>query len=185
MFLHDPYFLIRGGLYLAACEFLYRIYSRPSGPQEGFRASWNHRIPVWLSVVGSGFFLWQIATGHASRTLNDRLTWTVFVMAAVCLAWFPGVILADEAGVEQRRLLHRRKRIAWSDVIAVNQKWEKSFLDPRSSGQRTTLPGSDGTAICFSEWSVKQDRFQWWIRNHVTTRYSIPELPKSITGNWP
>lgn len=29
MFLHDSYFLIRGGLYLAACEFLYRIYCRP------------------------------------------------------------------------------------------------------------------------------------------------------------
>jgi hypothetical protein len=30
MFLHDPYFLIRGGLYLAACEFLYRICAGPS-----------------------------------------------------------------------------------------------------------------------------------------------------------
>lgn len=185
MFLHDPYFLIRGGLYLAACEFLYRIYSRPRGAQEGFRASWSYRIPVWLSVVGSGFFLWQIANGDATRTLHERLAWTLFVMAAGGLAWFPGVILADEAGVEQRRLLHRRKRIAWSEVIAVSQEWEEDSLDPWSGGQRTTLLANDGTEIRFSEWNVKQDRFEWWVRGHVPASSLTPVQPMFITGNWP
>jgi hypothetical protein len=185
MFLHDPYFLIRGGLYLAACEFLYRIYFRPRGPQEVFRASWSYRAIVWVSVVGSAFFLWQIAIGNGSQWLSDSLTWMFFATAAVSLAWFPGVILADEAGVEQRRLLRRRKRIPWSDVIAINQKWEESSLDPWSGGQRTALLGNDGTEICFSEWSVKQDRFEWWIRNHVPAQCFGAVPPKSITGNWP
>ncbi|GEM_PF-3289291 len=96
MFLHDPYFLIRGGLYLAACEFLHRIYSRPRGPQEVFRASWSYRGLAWISVVVSTYFLWQIATGYASRTLNSIWTWAFFILAVIGLIQFPSVVAADE-----------------------------------------------------------------------------------------
>jgi hypothetical protein len=117
--------------------------------------------------------------------LNEGLTWLFFATAAVGLAFFPGVVAVDEAGVEQRRLLRRRKRIPWSDVIAVNQKWEEDSLDPWSGGQRTTLLANDGTEIRFSKWNVKQDRFEWWVRGHVPASSLTPVQPKFITGNWP
>jgi len=185
MFLQDPYFLVRGGLYLAACEFLYRIYSRPRGPQEVFRASWYYRGSVWVSVVGSAFFLSQIAIGNGSQCLSEVLPWVFLAAGAVGLACFPGVVAVDEAGVEQRRFLRHRKRISWSDVIAVTQKWEESSLDPWSGGQRTTLLGNDGTEIRLSEWDEGQDRFEWWIRNNIPAPCFGAFPPRPIMGNWP
>ena len=185
MFLHDPYFFIRGGLYLAACEFLYRIYSRPRGPQEVFRARWNYRGLVWVSVVGNAFFLRQILSGNGSRWLGEGLTWVFFATAAVGLAWFPGVVAVDQAGVEHYTLLRRSKRIRWSNVIVVNETWVESPLDPWSGGQRTTLLGNDGTEIRFSEWNAKQDRFEWWIRNYVPARCFGAVPRASFTGDWP
>jgi len=185
MLLYDSHFLIRGGLYLAACEFLYRIYCRPRGLQEAFRASWKYRIPVWIAVVASVFLLRQIAHANVMRTLHDPLTWILFAMAAVGLACFPSVVLADEAGVEQRRVLRRRTRMAWTDVVVVNQEWEESFLDPWSGGQRTALLSREGTEIRFTEWNAKQDRFEWWMRTHIPPECFGAAPPASITGNWP
>jgi hypothetical protein len=185
MVLNDAYFLIRGGLYLAACEFLYRIYSRPRGPQEVFRVSWAYHGLAWISVVASSYFFWQIAAGHASSALNDIWSWVFFLSAVILLIQFPSVVTVDEAGIERRSFLGRRERILWSDVIAVKQKWEESPLDPFFSGQRAALMGKDGTKICFSEWNVKQDRFEWWIRNRVPAQRFVSIPPKPIIGNWP
>jgi hypothetical protein len=79
----------------------------------------------------------------------------------------------------------RRKCIGWSDVIAVTQHWEESPFDPWSGGQSTTILGRDGTKIRFSQWNVKQDRFEWWLRNHIPLKCFAAGQTRSTTENRP
>jgi len=87
------------------------------------------------------------------------------VVTAVCFASiaialltsFPGTILIDSRGLQQKFWARRNKRIRWADIVEIN------------TGERSrtvAITGTDGTKIVHSRQLPDRQRLLWELKQH-------------------
>ena len=113
---------------------------------------------AWLILAG--FFVYSVPVQfrHVDRHLFNVVTAIASASVAVgLLITFPGTILIDSEGLQQKFWAWKNKRIRWADVVEINTG-EKS--------RTVTITGADGARIIHSRQLPDRPRLLWELKQH-------------------